>query len=312
MHGKDAIHFVTNRCEQEQFLMLPSKRINHIIGYWFTRSLYRYGYGLEIFAFIFLSNHFHLLVRDTQGTLSQFMCYFQGNVAKAINRELGRKGKFWAREYDDVLIDDQSNEDFLDRYTYILCNSVKAGLVTSADSWIGWSSLDAALTGEKLSFSGINKTKKHHATRRGQKIDDIEFLETYEFELALPPMWEHFQIAERATFIRDLLKGGERKFNQDRGNKPALGIGMVLKQKWSDRPKKPSFRPRIKIFCSNYERRKELLNQYRSFTNIYREMYGGYLNAIQKGKRPSIEWPDWSFPPSTMVPVFPGLEMAAS
>ncbi|MCP4602631.1 MAG: hypothetical protein GY847_19305 [Proteobacteria bacterium] len=28
MHMKKSIHFVTNRCEQEQFLMLPSERIS--------------------------------------------------------------------------------------------------------------------------------------------------------------------------------------------------------------------------------------------------------------------------------------------
>jgi hypothetical protein len=57
MHGRDAIHFVTNRCEHEQFLLLPSKTINEIIGYWFARAMCLYGDGLEVFAFIFLSNH---------------------------------------------------------------------------------------------------------------------------------------------------------------------------------------------------------------------------------------------------------------
>ena len=82
MHLNSSIHFITsviiaeinddipNRCEQEQFLLLPSQTINQIIGAWFARSLCLFGEGLEIFAFIFLGNHFHLLCRDTKGTLA--------------------------------------------------------------------------------------------------------------------------------------------------------------------------------------------------------------------------------------------------
>ena len=100
MHFKDTVHFITNRCEHEMFLMLPNETITRIIQGWFARALCLFGDGLEIYAFIFLSNHFHLICNDTKGTLAAFICYFQGNVAKAINRELGRSGRFWSREYD--------------------------------------------------------------------------------------------------------------------------------------------------------------------------------------------------------------------
>ena len=86
-----------------------------------------FGEGIEVYAFVFLSNHFHILVRDTKGTFAAFMWYFQGNVARAINRELERKGGFWSREYDDVIV--TGDEEFLDRYAYTVGNAVKAGLV---------------------------------------------------------------------------------------------------------------------------------------------------------------------------------------
>lgn len=84
MHIKDSIHVVTNRCEQEQFLMLPSERINQIIGVWFARALCQFGDGLEIYAFVFLGNHFHMLLKDTKGTLAQFMDYFQYALQKSL------------------------------------------------------------------------------------------------------------------------------------------------------------------------------------------------------------------------------------
>ncbi len=61
MHEKNAVHFVTNRCEHEMFLLLPTKEVNSIVMEWFIKAMAIYGNGLEIYAFCFLSNHFHVL-----------------------------------------------------------------------------------------------------------------------------------------------------------------------------------------------------------------------------------------------------------
>ena len=57
MHFHNTIHFITNRCEHEMLLLLPTERITEIIQCWFARALCLYGKGLEIYAFVFLSNH---------------------------------------------------------------------------------------------------------------------------------------------------------------------------------------------------------------------------------------------------------------
>jgi len=248
---------------------------------------------------------------DTRGNLSRFMSYFQGNVAKAINKHLGRRGDFWAREFDDVLVDETCGDDFLNRYVYIICNSVKAGLTEKAEEWIGLNSLHAALTGEVLSFTGVNRTTKHLLTRRKRNIDPSRYTETYELELTPPPMLAHLSHSERAREILALTQNGEAEFKEKRCNLPALGIKSIRKQKWSDRPRNSSFRPRIKIFASDPSRKQELLEGYRDFVGLYRENYGVYLKAIERRRRPVIAWPEWSFPPSTSIPVYPQTLLAA-
>ncbi|MFO8071850.1 MAG: hypothetical protein R6V85_08245, partial [Polyangia bacterium] len=57
----DNAYFVTNRCEQERLFLLPRPRVLQLIGAWLAKSLEEHGDGIELFAFIFLSNHFHLL-----------------------------------------------------------------------------------------------------------------------------------------------------------------------------------------------------------------------------------------------------------
>ena len=301
MHFKDSIHFITNRCEHEMFLLLPTDTVREIIQTWFARALCRFGDGVEIYAFIFLSNHFHLLLRDTKGTLAAFMWYFQSNVAKAINKELGRSGRFWSREYDDVMVPGEA--DFLDRYAYTMGNAVKAGLVDKSADWPGWGSLQGALSDGKYRFEMLNKTKYHNARRRGQKVDKSKFIEVFEFELSVPPMLQSKTDVERKAFITELLRAAEADYRAKRENKPALGVHNIMKQSPLGRPTNPSFNPRIKVFCLDRDERKAWLNGYRTFVGGYRETFDGFRKASSLKRRPAVEWPEGSYPPSCLYPV---------
>jgi putative transposase len=301
MHIKDSVHFVTNRCEHEMFLMMPTPAVTKIIQSWFAKALCRFGDGLEIYAFIFLSNHFHILCRDTKGTLAAFMWYFQGNVAKAINKELGRKGRFWSREYDDVLV--PSDEDFWNRYTYTVGNAVKSGLVNTSREWPGWSSLEGALSDGKYRFEMLNQTRYHNARRRGQKVDKSKFVEVWTFQLAVPPKLKEKSSAEQRAYIKEALDNAEATFHKDRGYKPVLGVKNIMRQQPLDRPFSPSFRPRIKIFCRNDAERGEQLDGYRKFVDGYLKIFDGFKNSISVKDPQKLEWPVGSFPPSSLYPI---------
>jgi REP element-mobilizing transposase RayT len=305
MHFKDGFHFITNRCVQEQFLLLPTEQNKALITEWMARALTFVGGKIEIHAFIFLSNHFHILLRDTGGQVARFMGYFQGNLAKAVNEKLGRKGVFWGREYDDMLIG--SDEDYLNRYAYTLCNAVKAGLVDEAAQWPGFSSLDMARRGKAMTVRVLNRTKLHNATRRGQKVDEEKFYETHTIEVAKPPMWSDLTVAKRAKRIDELLRAGDAKYRALRAGKPALGVKRIMSQGPYDRPRKPSHRPRIKVFSLDREVRKELLDAYRRHNGGYREVLHEFVKASLLGKRPVVEWPRWSYPPSSAMPMGFGL-----
>jgi len=122
IHEKDLIHFVTNRTEHAMFLLLPTKKTNELIKFWLTRTLTIYGPDIEMYAFCFMSNHFHMLLRDKKGQLPKFMEQFKGCLARTINRELKRTGRFWDRVYDDVIVDGQ--DEFWNRYNYTTLGTV--------------------------------------------------------------------------------------------------------------------------------------------------------------------------------------------
>ena len=91
------IYFVTVRCFQRRLLMRPSSETNDVLGGVLARAAHRNE--VELFAFVFASNHLHLLVRAPRGNLPRFMQYLLTNASKKVGRLVRWKGKFWERRY---------------------------------------------------------------------------------------------------------------------------------------------------------------------------------------------------------------------
>jgi REP element-mobilizing transposase RayT len=85
-------------------------------------------------AYVIMPDHVHLLLTPLSGwTLAKIQQGLKGFSSWEINRALGRKGPFWQDESFDHLIRDEA--DWLDKFTYIHHNPVKAGLVDHSESY---------------------------------------------------------------------------------------------------------------------------------------------------------------------------------
>lgn len=303
VHRQGEVYFVTNRCEQERFLLLPKPRINRLIGAWLAKALREHGDGIELYAFIFLSNHLHLLLRDNQGRLAEFMWFLQLNLARAVNRELRRHGHFFSREYDAVPV--LTDADFEERYAYVVTNAVKAGLVARAADAPFLSSLGPALDDKPRRFRWLDRTRLHNRTRRGQPVDWREFERVYELRLAVPPQWRGQSTRARRARIRALVRGAERRYGRERraAGRGVLGRQRILAQSPLMRPRDPARRPRVKVFCKVRELRAAYLAGVRELVGRYREAYGAWLAASRLAVRALVEWPPGCYPPSSLHPL---------
>ena len=297
------VYFVTNRCLQERFFFLPKPGIIKIIGSWLARALKKYGDGIELYGFIFLSNHMHLICKDTKGQLARFMWYFQLNVAKSINEELGRKGYFFSREYDAAPV--LTDEDFEDRYAYILTNAVKAGLVARAADGPFFSSLQMALDGEPRSFVWTDNTLRHIRTRRGQRRAGAEFERRYTLSLSVPPAWRGWSAARRRRRVAGLVAANEARYGKARRaeGQGVLGARRILAQSPRMRPVAASFSPRVKVFCRDEALAAAYEEAFGRVKAAYRRMLRAAERASGAGRRSLVEWPPGTYPPSSMVPV---------
>ena len=93
-----ALFDVTCRTVQSRFLLRPCPLLNEIIVGALARAKRRYG--VELSAFIFLSNHLHILVwtKDSE-QLARFMGYFLSKLAREVARLTGWRDKVFARRY---------------------------------------------------------------------------------------------------------------------------------------------------------------------------------------------------------------------
>jgi menaquinone-specific isochorismate synthase len=95
---------------------------------------FREGKHYRLFAWCIMPNHVHVVAKLFPGQeLAKVVKGWKNFSAKGANYALGRKGRFWQREYYNHLI---RNRDELDRaIRYVVENPAKAGLKNWAWVW---------------------------------------------------------------------------------------------------------------------------------------------------------------------------------
>ena len=112
---------VVRRCSEQRFFLLPRRRVNRILA--FLLAHYAEKHGIELHGFVFMSNHFHIVLTDTCGTLPLFMGEFDAMVTRALNHALGRRGTLWeSGSYSSWPL--KSEADVLHQLAYVAANPV--------------------------------------------------------------------------------------------------------------------------------------------------------------------------------------------
>jgi len=98
----------------------------------------RQRYGVELYAYCLMPNHFHLLVKVQQGeSLSRGMQWFMTSHVRRYHRHYGGSGHLWQGRYKSFVVED--DDHLLTVARYVEGNPVRASMVQSAADW-AWSS----------------------------------------------------------------------------------------------------------------------------------------------------------------------------
>ncbi|MDD3803487.1 MAG: transposase [bacterium] len=138
---EDAYHHVMNRGIRGERIFSNAKHKKHFIK--LLKELAE-KFGIELYAYCIMDNHYHLVLKSVRNNLSAFMKELNGDYGLYYRSRAGGKGYVFQSRYKSTLIE---NDGYLRMaIIYTLLNSVRAGLV-SIPSDYEWSSANEYFKG---------------------------------------------------------------------------------------------------------------------------------------------------------------------
>ena len=247
-------YLITRRCSERRFLLRPDAKIRHLFRFCLARAAQRSG--VQVHAYVAMSNHYHLILTDPEGRLPEFQHWLDTYLAKTINAFRGRWESLWAPgSYSAVRLVD--TEDVYQKLLYLYLNPIKAGLVRALVDWPGARSLpgDCGRTEEIQRPDGYFR-------RKG------EVPAACVLELVAPTGVDLAQLerdrSELETDLRRRAREAGRSF---------LGVRRLLRQSPGASPATVEPRRGLnpRVASRDRWRRIEALQQWKAFLDRYRE-----------------------------------------
>jgi len=284
---------VTCRTVQGRLLLTPSSELNEILLGALGRAQQLYPVG--ICAFAFASNHFHLLLRvESTLQLSLFMGHFNSNLAREAGRLVHWREKFWGRRYQAIPISEEE-EAQMERLRYVLAHGCKEGLVERLRDWPGVSAVRALLDEEPLEGLWFDRTREHHARRRGIAFERLEFATPYTVHLEPLPCWAHLSTEEYRRRVAELVTDieGHEALKRELLGQPAKGQAAILAQEPQAAPVRLKKSPAPLFHAASRKIRQALYEGYKYFLAAFRD-----AAARLRAGELEVVFPSGSFPPA--------------
>ncbi len=290
-HEPGATVEITIRTVQGRHLLRPSDELNEIILGILGRA--QKLYGIRIHVFVFMSNHYHLIVTIPDAlALAMFECYLNGNLAREAGRLHGWRDKLWSCRYRAIpILDDVA---MVDRAHYLLSHGCKEGLVARPSEWPGVTSLRSMLTGEPIHGYWFDRSAEWFNRQKGRPSDKYEFAEPQDVHLSPLPCWEHLDSTEQQAHVRALVERIELETRQalSQKNRRPRGRAAVLAQDPHSHPEQPKRSAAPPCHTSQQSLRKAFVAAYYAFVDMYVE-----ASALFRSGKPNTEFPADCFPP---------------
>jgi len=269
-------------------------------------------YPVEICHFVFLSNHFHLIVRVINpDDVPRFVGYLKGEMAHMVNKLLGRRRKtVFNREYDSPKF--LTPEDVKKYIKYIYLNPATSNLEASIckypglSSWAAFNSKQRIIRAKKVSRREIKPLPTSSLS-----ITESSKLSAYYMKKAkgrscvlqiTPDAWaesfDFFNIDRINKEIREEISREEERLSGKRmaANKNVIGATSLKRMSMEKEHRPVKFGKRMTVICSDLMLRIEYLSFYKELCIEAREIYRKWKKGLTK-----LSMPPGMFPPATPI-----------
>jgi putative transposase len=216
----DTSYLLTRRCLDRRFYLQPSPALNEIYLYALAHAQQKHG--VDVHAFVCMSNHPHESVTDIDGVLPDFMRDFRRELALGAKALYQIPENVWAAQKPSA-VELHGDDAPLEKILYTLLNPVQAGLVAHASEWPG-----------AISLPGVREIE----VRR----PDIWFgdgrPEVLTLKITPPPAWKGTEDEWHAWLAKELAER-EEEIRRERAGRGlgVLGKQRILQQRPFDRPR---------------------------------------------------------------------------
>jgi len=171
-------YHVTARCINREWFNVPLAEV------WPLMEDYLFfianAYKLQIYSFVLMANHFHLIVKSPNKNLGEAMNYFMRETSRALGKRAGRINQTYGSRFHRTLL--SKDLHFHYAYKYVYRNPVKAGIVEAVENYrystlsglLGKSSLHIPIPEDPILFGnrGVENTLKWLNSDPPNKVED--------------------------------------------------------------------------------------------------------------------------------------------
>jgi len=300
----DTTYHIIARTLRGFCLMRPDPWFNDMAAGVLGRAQHNFP-SVRLYAFAFMSSHFHFQLRGTPREIPQFVGFIKGEISRRLGQRIGWDGPMWDGRFLATALPTPDAE--LSCLEYILSHGVKENLVARSTQWPGLHAAKQLRNGSQLRGSWLDGTSygraKYLAERRtsgdaSKPLNPRDYCQSYEVHLAALPAWEHLSDCDRRGAVRNLLDKIAARARAMRGTRKPLGVSTVLKtsrQRTRRMPPPPWFEARRKLICwasRTAPATRAYLDEYWRFQLAFRQA----SEAFRKGDLTA------TFPPSSCSP----------
>ena len=284
---------ITSRSINSQLWFVNNKTLQYRILAYLAK--YKAKYGVLLYAFVLVGNHYHLLARFPKGQRSEFFRDFNARIAEAVRHLVPQfiGGPLFEKRFTPQIL--PLDLDLENYFFYCALQPVSSGLTQRISDYEQYNSFSDAISQREQVFKVFKYGKYNAAKRTNPYVNRDDFMEEYTLSYEKLPHLIELSSADYQKSLLTKLEQRRVEIVKDRlvREKGFLGkenLRRVVPGSLPRNTKKGGIRPLVLSCCR--ETKQSILSWYFGVVTAYRK-------AVEKYRRGEFHT---EFPPGTFRP----------
>jgi REP element-mobilizing transposase RayT len=306
-HDPQVVYHVISRTFQGRLLLSPTSELNRLIAGVLGRAQELFP-GVRLFAYAFMSNHFHLMLQGPPRQLPAFIGFLKREISRRWGPRIAWEDGLWASSYLSTALPNESDQ--VRCFDYIMSQGVKEGFVSTPECWPGIHVAKQLVEGKALVGAWVDGTA--YAKAKWRDLERAEprgvrrrgFTSRKSVRVDSLPPWAgcgpKARLAQAQASRRRIIEAGRAA----RPGSRVVGAAAVKRAARTERrrmPRPPWWEQRRRFVCWSDRRAdstQAYLRVYWEFQRAFREASLRYLSGDEH-----VTFPAHAFRPGRAQPL---------